>query len=94
INADSLKTTIDKDQLDIVSFFVSDIKRFSAVIQIQIDVNGRGYNVLEYAIALKKSDFVRVFISVRVPPIEREVKSGKEFMHFDQYKCISSFRQE
>ncbi|CAF1021764.1 unnamed protein product [Didymodactylos carnosus] len=74
INADSLKTTIDKDQLDIVSFFVSDIKRFSAVIQIQIDVNGRGYNVLEYAIALKKSDFVRVFISVRVPPEEREAE--------------------
>ncbi|CAF1353267.1 unnamed protein product, partial [Adineta ricciae] len=38
INADSLKTTIDKDQLDIASFFVSDTRRFAAIIQIQIDV--------------------------------------------------------
>ncbi|CAF0744146.1 unnamed protein product [Didymodactylos carnosus] len=95
INADSLKTTVDKNQLDIVSFFVSDTKRFSAVIQIQIDVNGRGYNVLEYAIALKKSDFVRVFISVRIPPEEREVyRLYKNFLrHYNFAYSGSSYDQ-
>ncbi|CAF4872239.1 unnamed protein product, partial [Rotaria sp. Silwood2] len=53
INADSLKTTIDKDQLDIASYFVSDTQRFAAIIQIKINANGHIYNALEYSIALK-----------------------------------------
>ena len=73
INADSLKTTIDKDQFDIASFFVSDMRRFAAIIRIKIDANGRVYNVLEYSIALKKPEFVRIFISVRIPGDEREL---------------------
>ncbi|UJR36009.1 hypothetical protein I4U23_028748 [Adineta vaga] len=95
INADSLKTTIDKDQLDIASFFVSDTQRFAAIIQIQIDVNGRGYNVLEYSIALKKSDFVRTFISVRIPGDERELyRSYKTFLkHYNVAYSGSSYDQ-
>lgn len=95
INADSLKTTIDKDQLDIVSFFVSDTRRFGAIIQIQIDVNGRAYNVLEYSIALKKADFVRTFISVRIPGDERELyRSYKSFLkHYNVAYSGSSYDQ-
>lgn len=81
INADSLKTTIDKDQQDIAAFFVSDTRRFDAIIQIQIDANGRLYNVLEYSIALKKPDFVRTFISVRIPSEERQLyQAYKSFL--------------
>jgi len=95
INADSLKTTIDKDQLDIVSFFVSDTRRFAAIIRIQIDVNGRAYNVLEYSIALKKSDFVRTFISVRIPADERELyRSYKNFLkHYNVPYSGSTYDQ-
>ncbi|CAF0923120.1 unnamed protein product [Adineta steineri] len=95
INSDSLKTTIDKDQLDIASFFVSDTRRFAAIIQIQIDVNGRAYNVLEYAIALKKSEFVRTFISVRIPGDERELyRSYKNFLrHYNVAYSGSSYDQ-
>ncbi|CAF3057365.1 unnamed protein product [Rotaria sp. Silwood2] len=95
INADSLKTTIDKDQLDIASFFVSDTRRFAAIIQIKIDVNGRAYNVLEYSIALKKPDFVRTFISVRIPGDERELyRSYKNFLkHYNVAYSGSSYDQ-
>lgn len=81
INADSLKTTIDKDQLDIASFFVSNSRRFAAIIQIHINANGRLYNVLEYSIALKKAEFVRIFVSVRIPGDERDLyRSYKYFL--------------
>ncbi len=95
INADSLKTTIDKDQLDIASFFVSDTRRFAAIIRIQIDVNGRAYNVLEYSIALKKSEFVRTFISVRIPGDDRELyRSYKNFLkHYNVPYSGSSYDQ-
>ncbi|CAF3499684.1 unnamed protein product [Rotaria sp. Silwood1] len=95
INADSLKTTIDNDQLDIASFFVSDTRRFAAIIQIQIDVNGRAYNVLEYSIALRKPDFVRTFISVRIPGDERELyRSYKNFLkHYNVGYSGSSYDQ-
>jgi hypothetical protein len=95
INADSLKTTIDKDQFDIVSFFVSDTRRFAAIIRIQIDVNGRAYNVLEYSIALKKPDFVRTFISVRIPGDDRELyRSYKNFLkHYNVAYSGSTYDQ-
>lgn len=95
INADSLKTTIDKDQLDIATFFVSDTRRFAAIIQIQINANGRAYNVLEYSIALKKADFVRIFISVRIPGDERELyRQYKNFLkHYNVAYSGSSYDQ-
>lgn len=95
INADSLKTTIDKDQLEIASFFVSDTRRFGAIIQIQIDANGRFFNVLEYSIALKKPDFVRTFISVRIPGEERELyRSYKNFLkHYNVAYSGSNYDQ-
>jgi hypothetical protein len=95
INADSLKTTIDKDQLDIASFFVSDTQRFAAIIQIQINANDRVYNVLEYSIALKKPDFVRIFISVRIPTDDRELyRSYKNFLkHYNEAYSGSSYDQ-
>ncbi|CAF4225458.1 unnamed protein product [Rotaria socialis] len=69
INADSMKTTIDKDKFDIASYFVADTRRFAAIIRIQIDVNGRAYNVLEYSIALKKTAFLRTFITAEMIPL-------------------------
>jgi hypothetical protein len=95
INSDSLKTTIDKDQLDIVSFFVSDICRLAAIIRIKINANDRIYNVLEYSIALKKPDFVRIFISVRIPGDERELyRSYKYFLkHYNLAYSGSNYDQ-
>ena len=95
INADSLKTTIDKDQTSIAAFFVADTRRFETIIGIQINANGRLYNVLEYSIALKKPDFVRVFISVRIPEQERELyRSYKQFLnHFNAAYSGSSYNQ-
>ena len=95
INADSLKTTIDRDQLDIAGFLVEDTDRFAAIIQIQIDANGRAYNVLEYSIALKKPEFVRIFVSVRIPGNERELyRSYKYFLqHYNVAYSGSSFDQ-
>ncbi|CAF1681732.1 unnamed protein product, partial [Adineta ricciae] len=95
INADSLKTTIDKDQLDIASYFVSNLKRFAAIIQININANDRIYNVLEYSIALKKPDFVRIFISVRIPSEERELYSSYKYFlkHFNAPYSGSTYNQ-
>lgn len=95
INADSLKTTIDKDQTNIAAFFVADTRRFETIIDIQINANGRFYNVLEYSIALKKPDFVRIFISVRIPEQERELyRSYKEFLkHYNVAYSGSSYNQ-
>lgn len=95
INADSLKTTIDQDQTEIASYFVSDIRRLAAIIQIKIDVNDRVYNVLEYSIALKKPEFVRVFISVRIPNEERELyRLYKYFLkHYNVAYSGSNFNQ-
>ncbi|CAF3688018.1 unnamed protein product [Adineta steineri] len=95
INADSIKTAIDKDQVDIASYFVSDTERFAAIIQIRINANDRIYNVLEYSIALKKPDFVRIFISVRIPGEERELyRSYKRFLkHYNVAYSGSSYDQ-
>jgi len=46
INANSLKLAIDQDQIDILSFFVSDVKRFSYIINLLIDVRGRYFNLV------------------------------------------------
>ena len=95
INADSLKTTIDKDQTDIAAFFVADTRRLETIISINIDANGRLYNILEYSIALKKPDFVRIFISVRIPEHERELyRSYKQFLkHCNVAYSGSSYNQ-
>jgi hypothetical protein len=95
INAESLKTTIDNDQLDIVSFFVSNMLRFAAIIQIRITANDRIYNVLEYSIALKKADFVRIFISVRIPGEERDLyRAYKYFLkHYNLAYSGSNYDQ-
>lgn len=95
INADSLKTAIDKDQAEIAAYFVSDTRRFAAIIQIKIRVQHRSYNVLEYAIALKKPDFVRIFISVRIPAEERELYSAYKYFlkHYNAPSPGSSYDQ-
>ena len=81
ITADGIKRCIDDNQLDIIIYLVSDLERFRVIISILIDVaftepvhpsadvvvGRRQYNVLEYAILLKKVDFVKVFVSVAVP---------------------------
>lgn len=95
INADSLKTAIDQNQAKIASFFVADTRRFAAIIDIQINANGRIYNVLEYSIALKKPEFVRIFISVRIPSHERELyRAYKQFLnHYNSAYSGSSYDQ-
>jgi len=65
-------------------------------------VGRRQYNVLEYAILLKKPEFVKIFVSVPVPPtIEKKpdvddrlavVRSSnvhlEETVLYDEYKCF------
>lgn len=48
INAIAMKNAIDQDQLDILTFFVSEPKRFAYVIHLLIDVNGRYFNLVSY----------------------------------------------
>ncbi len=81
ITSDGIKRCIDDNQIDIIIYLVSDLRRFRVIISILIDVvftepirpstdvvvGRRQYNVLEYAILLKKIDFVKVFVSVNVP---------------------------
>ena len=81
ITSDGIKICIDNDQIDIINYLVSDLRRFRVIISILIDVAftepvhpsadmviaRRQYNALEYAILLKKTDFVKVFVSVAVP---------------------------
>ncbi|CAF0983580.1 unnamed protein product, partial [Didymodactylos carnosus] len=81
ITADAMKTCIDNDQLEIVTYLVSDLKRFRVILDLVIDtiftesmqqnqdviVGRRLYNLLEYSILLKKGDFVKIFVSVVVP---------------------------
>ncbi|CAF1281745.1 unnamed protein product [Rotaria magnacalcarata] len=67
INASSMKNAIDKEQFDILIFFVSEPKRFAYIIHLLVEYNGRYFNLLEYAILSKKKDIVRLFISVRIP---------------------------
>jgi hypothetical protein len=95
INADSLKTTIDNDQIDIATFLVSDTRCLRAIIQLVIHVSDRAYNVLEYSIALKKSPFVRIFISVRIPVDECELyRHYKNFLkHYNIAYPESTYEQ-
>ena len=90
-----MKTTIDTDQLEIATYFVSDTRRFAAIIKIQIETNGRAYNVLEYSIALKKPDFVQTFISVRIPGDERDLyRIYKNFLkHYNAPYSGSAYDQ-
>ncbi|CAF4612227.1 unnamed protein product [Rotaria sp. Silwood1] len=67
IDASSMKNAIDREQLDILIFFVSEPKRFAYIIHLLVELNGRFFNLLEYAIILKKKDIVRLFVSVRIP---------------------------
>ena len=91
ITADGIKRCIDDNQIDIIIYLVSDLRRFDVIISILIDVvftepvrpsadvvvGRRQYNVLEYAILLKKTDFVKVFVSVDVPRTV-EIRSNVE----------------
>jgi hypothetical protein len=46
IDASSMKNAIDQGQLDILTFFVSDPKRFAYIIHLLIDINGRHFNLV------------------------------------------------
>ncbi len=46
INADSLRNAVDQNQLDILTFFINDAKRFAYIIDLLIDVNGQYYNLV------------------------------------------------
>ena len=48
IDAASMKNAIDKEQLDILTFFVSEPKRFAYIIHLLIDANGRYFNCSKY----------------------------------------------
>jgi hypothetical protein len=114
ITSDGIKKCIDDNKIDIIIYLVSDLRRFRVIISILIDViftepyhpstdvvvERRQYNVLEYAILLKKPDFVKVFVSVSVPKtIEKKanvdehlavVRSSNVVLHepliHDEYK--------
>jgi hypothetical protein len=89
ITSDGIKRCIDDNQIDIIVYLVSDLRRFRVIISILIDViftepihpstdvvvGRRQYNVLEYAILLKKIDFVKIFVSVTIPKTI-EIKSN------------------
>ncbi|CAF0993111.1 unnamed protein product [Didymodactylos carnosus] len=88
MNDQSLKTAIDYDQLDIVACFVSDMQCFSSILNILItpfDNPDQHMNVLEYSIYLRKPNFVRLFISVRISPEHHILQSlYKNFLrHYD-----------
>jgi ankyrin repeat protein len=46
ITSNSLRNAIDQDQFDILSFFVTDVKRFAYIIHLLIDVQGRLFNLV------------------------------------------------
>lgn len=46
IDAGAMKNAIDRDQLDILTFFVSEPKRFAYIIHLLIDVNNRYFNLV------------------------------------------------
>ncbi|CAF1358986.1 unnamed protein product [Rotaria sp. Silwood1] len=86
IDARSMKNAIDKEQLDILTFFVSEPKRFAYIIHLLVETNGRSFNLLEYAILLKKKDIVRLFVSVRIPIEQYNFRyEYKEFLkHYNE----------
>ena len=81
LTADGIKICIDQDRIDIVQYLVGDLRRFRVLIGLLIDVvfteplrpttdvvvGRRQYNILEYSILLKKSEFVQILVSVAVP---------------------------
>ena len=46
IDAVAMKNAIDQDQLDILTFFICEPKRFAYIIHLLIDVNGRYFNLV------------------------------------------------
>jgi hypothetical protein len=46
IDAVSMKNAIDKEQLDILTFFVSQPKRFAYIIHLLVNVNSRYFNLV------------------------------------------------
>ena len=46
IDAGAMKNAIDRNQLDILTFFISEPKRFAYIIHLLIDVNGRYFNLV------------------------------------------------
>jgi hypothetical protein len=52
INAGSMKNAIDQEQLDILSFFVSEPKRFAYIIHLLIELNGQYFNLVGVALVL------------------------------------------
>jgi hypothetical protein len=64
LNSQSVRCAIDNDRVDIVSYWLSDWYRFEIILNINI-INS--LNALEYSIEYEKIDFIRLFISQRVP---------------------------
>lgn len=93
ITSDGIKKCIDDDQIEIIVYLVSDLRRFRVIISLLIAVVftepvrpstdvvvgvTRHYNVLEYAILFKKIEFVKVFVSVSVPKtIEKKANANE-----------------
>ncbi|CAF3155589.1 unnamed protein product [Rotaria socialis] len=86
IDASSMKNAIDQEQFDILTFFVSEPKRFAYIIHLLVEYNGRYFNLLEYAILSKKKDIVRLFISVRIPAEQYDFRyQYKQFLrHYNE----------
>ena len=52
IDAVAMKNAIDRDQLDILTFFVSEPKRFAYIIHLLIDVDGQYFNLVIHTFLL------------------------------------------
>lgn len=64
IDAGAMKNAIDRNQLDILTFFISEPKRFAYIIHLLIDVNGRYFNLVR--INLQRSLIISIFVLVRI----------------------------
>lgn len=52
IAASSMKNAIDQEQLDILTFFVSEPKRFAYIIPLLVELNGQYFNLVSEIVFL------------------------------------------
>jgi hypothetical protein len=55
-----MKTAIDQGQLDILTFFVSDPKRFAYIIDLSININSRYFNCVN----IKRFFFLKIYLLI------------------------------
>ncbi len=66
ITANSLRNAVDQDQLDILSFFVTNVKRFAYIINLSIEVQGRYFNLVNRNLFETDKQFFFCFYSLNM----------------------------